>query len=112
MSPSPTLSDWTGFPSLTRPVLRACQLGLQPNEIISGEVQSRSPTMLSPLWRSFQPVPSPAFEGRPGQICWFQDQRPLPRRGQGGLSVSLRVEAPTCVPFTGLGHPAVVCLLG
>lgn len=84
MSPSPTLSDWTGFPSLTRPVLRACQLDLQPNEIISGEVQSRSPTMVSPLWRSFQPVPSPALEGRPGHICWFQDQRALPRWGVGG----------------------------
>lgn len=32
-------------------------------------------------------MPSPALEGRPGQICWFQDQMPLPGGG-GGLSVS------------------------
>lgn len=63
--------------------------------------------MLSPLWRSFQPVPSPALEGRPGQI-YFRTKGPSP----GGVSDSLRVEAPTYALFIGLGRLAVVCLLG
>ena len=79
-------------------MLRACQLGLQPKEIISGEVHSRSPTMLSPLWRSFQPVPSPALEGRPGQIYFRIYFRPLPRGGlrffEGGGSNLCPVHRP------------------
>lgn len=57
---SPTLSDWTGFPSLTRPVLQGLPAGSTAQEIISGkfiQVSNNAVPTLEKLPASAQPGP-------------------------------------------------------